>query len=90
MAEVLLTEIGDPFSLLSLMFLIFSVTRCPFIRSGRRPHSDSRAVDREGFSLAAGLALGLVALGRGRDAIGLSDLRIEGRLSQYAAADLFA
>lgn len=27
--------------------------------------------------------MGLIALGRGRDAIGLSDLRIESRLSQY-------
>lgn len=35
--------------------------------------------EREGYSLAAGLALGLVALGRGRDCSSLGDLRIEER-----------
>ena len=38
------------------------------------------ALDWEGYSLAAGLALGLITLGRGRAATGLSDLRIEERL----------
>ena len=36
--------------------------------------------DREGYALAAGLALGLIALGRGRGAAGLADLRLEDRL----------
>lgn len=36
--------------------------------------------DREGYALAAGLALGLVTLGKGRTAIGVSDLKIEDRL----------
>ncbi len=36
--------------------------------------------DREGYALAAGLALGLVSLGKGRTAIGLSDLQVEDRL----------
>jgi hypothetical protein len=38
------------------------------------------ALDWEGYSLSAGLALGLITLGRGRAATGLSDLRIEERL----------
>lgn len=36
--------------------------------------------DREGYALAAGFALGLVSLGKGRTAIGLSDLHVEDRL----------
>jgi anaphase-promoting complex subunit 1 len=38
---------------------------------------------REGYALAAGLALGLVTLGRGRAAVGLADLRIPERLRHY-------
>lgn len=49
---------------------------------GRKPFSD-KCHDREAYSLAAGLAFGLVTLGRGSDAVGLSDLQIENRLSQY-------
>ncbi|KAL3687507.1 hypothetical protein R1sor_013816 [Riccia sorocarpa] len=49
---------------------------------GRKPGGDS-PLDREGYALAAGLALGLVTLGRGNDAWGLSDLRIEDRLRHY-------
>lgn len=36
--------------------------------------------DREGYALAAGLALGLITLGKGRNTAGLADLNIEGRL----------
>jgi anaphase-promoting complex subunit 1 len=36
--------------------------------------------DREAYALAAGLALGLITLGRGRGAAGLADLQIEDRL----------
>jgi hypothetical protein len=39
--------------------------------------------DREGYALAAGMALGLVALGKGREALGMADLRLEHRL-RYA------
>ena len=49
---------------------------------GRRA-SDSIAVDREGYSLAAGLALGFVTLGQGNKAVGLADLRIEDRLRRF-------
>lgn len=35
------------------------------------------------YSLAAGLALGLVTLGRGSNAVGLSDLQIENRLHRF-------
>jgi len=51
---------------------------------GRRPASD-RCQDREGYSLAAGLALGMVTLGRGADggAVGLADLHIQDRLHRY-------
>lgn len=31
---------------------------------GRKPHND-KAIDREGYSLAAGIALGLINLGKG-------------------------
>ena len=36
--------------------------------------------DREGFSLSAGLALGLVCLGSGRKAAGLADMHMEAKL----------
>lgn len=36
--------------------------------------------DREGYALAAGLALGLITLGRGRAAVGLADLHLEDKL----------
>ena len=49
---------------------------------GRRA-SDSISVDREGYSLAAGIALGFVTLGRGNKAAGLADLRIEDRLRRF-------
>ncbi len=42
----------------------------------RRPHSDKQ-VEREGATLAAGLALGWVNLGRGAHAPGLSDLHLD-------------
>ena len=47
---------------------------------GRRPGSEVIR-DREGYSLAAGLALGLVTLGKGSSALGLADLRLEDRLT---------
>ncbi len=36
--------------------------------------------DREGYALAAGLALGLVTLGHGKHAFGLTDLGLEEKL----------
>ena len=50
---------------------------------GKEPGGDSSPQGREGYALSAGLALGLVTLGRGRDAIGLVDLRIPERLRRY-------
>ncbi len=47
-----------------------------------RPPEDHH-FNRESYSLAAGLALGLVTLGRGSNAIGLTDLQIEDKLSRY-------
>lgn len=38
------------------------------------------AQDREGYALAAGLALGLVTLGRGQEAPGLADIQMADRL----------
>ncbi len=49
---------------------------------GWRPTNDKYS-DREGYSLAAGLGLGLVMLERGSNAVGLGDLHLENRLSQY-------
>ena len=51
---------------------------------GRRASND-RLQDREGYSLAAGLALGLVCLGQGNQAAGLADLHIENTLRKYIA-----
>lgn len=48
------------------------------------------AADREGYALSAGLALGLICLGKGRNAIGLSDLHIEDRLRSFLIAHLQA
>eukprot|EP00658_Telonema_sp_P-2_P046590 TRINITY_DN34831_c0_g1_i1.p1 TRINITY_DN34831_c0_g1~~TRINITY_DN34831_c0_g1_i1.p1 ORF type:complete len:109 (-),score=27.03 TRINITY_DN34831_c0_g1_i1:100-426(-) len=42
---------------------------------GRRPMSDS-TLEREGYSLAAGLALGLVSLGKGGKSSGFEDLHL--------------
>lgn len=36
--------------------------------------------DRESYALAAGAALGLVMLGRGRNALGIADLHLDDRL----------
>ncbi|EDO40201.1 predicted protein [Nematostella vectensis] len=41
------------------------------------------AVNRESYSLAAGLALGLVMLQHGNDALGVSDLKMADQLFQY-------
>lgn len=49
---------------------------------GRRPMSDS-TLEREGYSLAAGLALGLVTLGKGGKSSGFEDLHIEDKLQRY-------
>ena len=50
---------------------------------GRDPGGDGAAHGREGYALAAGLALGLVTLGRGRAAVGLADLQIPERLRRF-------
>ena len=42
---------------------------------GRRPLSD-KAIEREGYALASGIALGLVNLGVGSEMQGISDLKI--------------
>ncbi|KAL4443950.1 hypothetical protein ABPG75_011687 [Micractinium tetrahymenae] len=39
--------------------------------------------DREGYALAAGLALGLITLGKGRSAVGLADLQLEEKLRYF-------
>ncbi len=51
-------------------------------RNNADPAGASGAVaqDREGYALAAGLALGLITLGRGHDAAGIADLHIVDRL----------
>ena len=51
---------------------------------GRRPGVGlDSTVDRESYSLGAGLALGMVTLGKGDSAPGLADLRIAERLRRY-------
>uniref|UniRef100_A0A6B2KWW4 Uncharacterized protein n=1 Tax=Arcella intermedia TaxID=1963864 RepID=A0A6B2KWW4_9EUKA len=49
---------------------------------GRRP-TDDKDFERESYSLAAGLALGMVVLGSGNTSKGLSDLNVEDRLVCY-------
>ncbi|KAJ9539792.1 hypothetical protein OSB04_026298 [Centaurea solstitialis] len=49
---------------------------------GRRSGGDN-VLEREGYAVSAGFSLGLVALGRGLDAIGFMDTLV-GRLFQYA------
>ncbi len=51
-----------------------------------KPSSFWVCQDREGYALAAGLALGLITLGRGHDAAGLADLHIVDRLRCGPAA----
>ncbi|XP_052185110.1 anaphase-promoting complex subunit 1 [Diospyros lotus] len=48
---------------------------------GRRSGGDN-VLEREGYAVSAGFALGLVALGRGEDAVGFMDTFVE-RLFQY-------
>lgn len=51
---------------------------------GRPPGPEmENSNDRESYSLAAGLALGLVMFGRGGEAAGFSDLNIAGELYHY-------
>lgn len=51
---------------------------------GRRPGAIAyTTIDRESYSLAAGLALGMVVLGKGDSSPDLADLRITERLRRY-------
>lgn len=55
---------------LCVFFFVFFVLKCFFL-------------PLQSYALAAGFALGLVTLGRGADAVGLADLKIEEKLSTY-------
>lgn len=48
-----------------------------------RPPTNELLACRESYSLAAGLALGMIVLGRGSDAAGLADLHLEDKLGNY-------
>ncbi|XP_054654988.1 anaphase-promoting complex subunit 1 isoform X1 [Dunckerocampus dactyliophorus] len=51
---------------------------------GRPPGPEMEyCTDRESYSLAAGLALGMVCLGQGSNLIGMSDLKVPEQLYQY-------
>ncbi|XP_072103052.1 anaphase-promoting complex subunit 1 isoform X1 [Mobula birostris] len=51
---------------------------------GRPPGPEmENCTDRESYSLAAGLALGMVCLGHGSNLIGMSDLNVPDQLYQY-------
>lgn len=57
---------------------------CLSILSGRPPGPEmENSVDRESYSLAAGLALGHVVLGQGSELCGLADLAIPDTLHYY-------
>ena len=49
---------------------------------GRKPLSD-KAIEREGYALASGIALGLVNLGIGSEMQGISDLKLNERLIRF-------
>ena len=51
---------------------------------GAQPSGERGDFGREGYTLAAGFALGLTTLGLGDNAIGLADLKIKERLRRYA------
>jgi len=51
---------------------------------GSQPSGERGDFGREGYTLAAGFALGLTALGLGDNAIGLADLKIKERLRRYS------
>lgn len=54
------------------------------IRIGRPPGPEmENCVERESYALTAGLALGLVTLGKGDTAPGLADLRLPDILHRY-------
>ena len=48
-----------------------------------RPPTNELLECRESYSLSAGIALGMLGLGRGTDAAGLADLRLEDQLGSY-------
>ena len=48
-----------------------------------RPPTNELLACRESYALTAGLALGMLALGRGSDAAGLADLHLEDKLGNY-------
>ena len=53
-------------------------------RIGRPPGPEmENCVERESYALTAGLALGLVTLGRGETAPGLADLKLPDILHRY-------
>ena len=58
---------------------------CMFVcMVGRPPGPEmENSVDRESYSLAAGLALGLVVLGKGSKLCGLGDLAVPDKLHYY-------
>lgn len=55
-----------------------------YVLAGRPPGPEmENSVDRESYSLAAGLALGLVVLGKGSKLCGLGDLAVPDKLHYY-------
>lgn len=57
---------------------------CLYVLAGRPPGPEmENSVDRESYSLAAGLALGLVVLGKGSKLCGLGDLAVPDKLHYY-------
>ncbi len=49
---------------------------------GRKPLSD-KAIEREGYALASGFAIGMVNLGVGKEMQGMGDLNLDERLVRY-------
>lgn len=89
-AEVLVQEIGKGFfsNWKCSTPCLFVVNELLFIfirnQKGRPPGPEmENCVERESYALTAGLALGLVTLGRGETAPGLADLKLPDILHRY-------
>jgi anaphase-promoting complex subunit 1 len=58
------------------------VTEMLLTQIGKRP-LNSKSIDRESYTLSAGIALGIVNLGSGSDLPGMSDLNMDERLIRF-------
>uniref|UniRef100_A0A1D2AC28 Uncharacterized protein n=1 Tax=Auxenochlorella protothecoides TaxID=3075 RepID=A0A1D2AC28_AUXPR len=72
MSEVVMAELERPMGAVD--------AAGPQPEGAERPHTQRRSEDREAYSLAAGLALGLIHLSKGTQALGHAELDLDTRL----------